>query len=72
MKTKYVVLWEEQVKRGWLVNGTSALLQLVRMSLMVYSQGSFSSMLLFDENKLENAAEHEPSSAVKVLIDPNN
>ncbi|UKZ59991.1 uncharacterized protein TrAtP1_001279 [Trichoderma atroviride] len=31
--TKYVLLWDESEKRGWLVNGTSALLHIVRASL---------------------------------------
>lgn len=30
---KFVVLWDEEAKRGWLINGATALLHLVRTSL---------------------------------------
>ncbi|KAN0086849.1 hypothetical protein V8E54_000537 [Elaphomyces granulatus] len=70
--TKYVVLWDEQDKRGWLVNGSSALLHLVRASLKYYSKDAFSSQLLFDPSKMNNVAGHKPDSAPKVLTDENN
>lgn len=70
--TKYVVLWDEQDNRGWLVNGTSALLHLVRASLKHSSKDAFSSQFLFNSRKMKNAAEHKPDSAPKVLTDDNN
>ncbi|OXV07933.1 hypothetical protein Egran_04303 [Elaphomyces granulatus] len=70
--TKYVVLWDETDKRGWLVNGISALLHLVRASLEHYRTDDFSSSFLFDPSKMTDAAEHKPNSAHKVLIDDNN
>jgi hypothetical protein len=70
--TKYVVLWDEAAKRGWLVNGISALLHLVRASLKHYSTDDFSSSFLFDPEKMKNQAEHKPNSAIQVLIDDNN
>ncbi|KAK5655735.1 hypothetical protein OQA88_5272 [Cercophora sp. LCS_1] len=33
ISTKYVILWDEDTNRGWLVNGPTALLHLVRASL---------------------------------------
>ncbi|CAG9990680.1 unnamed protein product [Clonostachys byssicola] len=33
ISTKFVLLWDEHDKRGWLINGTSALLHVVRASL---------------------------------------
>jgi hypothetical protein len=72
IEKKYVVLWDEKTKRGWLVNGTSALLHLVRMSLRLYKKGNYSDGLLFDESKMHNATGHEPESAAKVLKDESN
>jgi serine/threonine protein kinase len=69
---KYVVLWDEADKRGWLVNGTSALLHLVRASLEHYSKDEFSSSFLFDPGALLALAEHKPNSAAKVLSNDDN
>lgn len=70
--TKYVVLWDERDKRGWLVNGISALLHLVRTSLNHYSTDYFSPSFLFDFTKMKNAAGHRPNSAIEVLIHDGN
>lgn len=71
IEKKYVVLWDEETKRGWLVNGTSALLHLVRMSLKVYKK-DYSQELLFDESMMQNEAEHDAASARKVLKNERN
>jgi len=70
--TKHVVLWDEGDKRGWLVNGISALLHLVRASLEEYRTDDFSDSFLFDQSKMKDAAEHEPNSAAKVLSNKHN
>jgi hypothetical protein len=44
---KFVVLWDEHGKRGWLVNGTSALLHILRASLKHDSEGDFQDVFLF-------------------------
>ncbi|KAJ8116705.1 hypothetical protein OPT61_g1930 [Boeremia exigua] len=72
IERQYVVLWDEETKRGWLVNGTSALLHLVRMSLKQYEEHSLSNGLLFNKDKMQNASEYEPASAAKVLGDQRN
>lgn len=64
---KYVVLWDEADKRGWLVNGTSALLHLVRASLHHSSQDKFSSAFLWKQSHMA-----ESESAVDVLINSAN
>lgn len=64
---KYVVLWDEADKRGWLVNGTTALLHLVRASLRHSSQDKFSSAFLWKQSDMT-----EPESAVDVLINSAN
>jgi hypothetical protein len=70
--TKYVVLWDEADKRGWLVNGISALLHLVRAFLEHSSRDDFSSSFLFDPSKMNDAVGHKPNSATGVLIDEQN
>jgi hypothetical protein len=69
--TKYVVLWDEETKRGWLVNGTSALLHLVRMSLRLYKK-DYPDELLFDERMMQNAPERDAVSARRVLKHSRN
>jgi nucleoside phosphorylase len=70
---KFVVLWDEGGKRGWLVNGTSALLHLVRAAMKQASEDHFKSYLLFDPGQLqESRRSHEPTAAVDVLMDPSN
>ncbi|KAF2690251.1 hypothetical protein K458DRAFT_280092, partial [Lentithecium fluviatile CBS 122367] len=70
--TKYVVFWDEEEKRGWLVNGISALLHLVRASLQLYSSDDLSTSFLFNPSKMRDGSEHKPNSAIKVLIDEDN
>jgi hypothetical protein len=70
--TKHVVLWDERDKRGWLVNGISALLHLVRASLEQYRTDEFSDSFLFDQSKMKDAAEHKPNSAHKFLANEQN
>lgn len=64
---KYAVLWDEADKRGWLVNGTSALLHLVRASLHHSSQDKFSSAFLWRQSDMT-----ESDSPVDVLINLAN
>lgn len=64
---KYVVMWDEADKRGWLVNGTSALLHLVRASLHHSSQDKFSSVFRWKQSDMT-----ESDSAVDVLINLSN
>ncbi|KAK4125965.1 hypothetical protein N657DRAFT_678983 [Parathielavia appendiculata] len=49
IEQRYVVLWDEEDKCGWLVKGTSALLHLLRASLKHCRNDKFSSEFLFDE-----------------------
>ncbi|KAH8689262.1 hypothetical protein GQ44DRAFT_720506 [Phaeosphaeriaceae sp. PMI808] len=72
IEKKYVILWDEKTKRGWLVNGTSALLHLVRMSLKLYEKGNYCEELSFNKNKMWNATTYEPTSAAQVLKDRRN
>lgn len=39
LATRLVLLWDERDKRGWLINGTSALLHVLRASLKHDNEG---------------------------------
>ncbi|KFX87483.1 hypothetical protein V494_06530 [Pseudogymnoascus sp. VKM F-4513 (FW-928)] len=70
---KYVVFWDEEVKRGWLVNGTSALLHLLRTSLRLNTVDDFSFALLCKPEDLKEASTpHTTRSAIRVLMDEEN
>ena len=64
---KYVVLWDEDSKRGWLVNGTTALLHLVRASLEHNKRSKVRRVFLFEEMK-DPETPHTADSAMDVLL----
>jgi hypothetical protein len=66
------VFWDERDKRGWLVNGTSALLHLVRASIQHHKSGDFSALVTFEPSKIKSPAELKPNSASLVLSNPEN
>ncbi|KAI0890573.1 uncharacterized protein GGS22DRAFT_15409 [Annulohypoxylon maeteangense] len=72
VSSKYFVFWDEEEKRGWLVDGASALLHILRASLE-YSQRTFRSAWLLDLGNLRDAVE-EPgfSPTLNVLINEEN
>ncbi|KAL3488654.1 hypothetical protein BJX62DRAFT_253120 [Aspergillus germanicus] len=72
---KFVILWDEGAKRGWLVNGTSALLHLVRASLEYNGKDKFKSEFLFrleDFQEPPPAASYKSDSAVWMLVNHVN
>ncbi|KAL6798478.1 hypothetical protein J3E68DRAFT_449393 [Trichoderma sp. SZMC 28012] len=70
---QYIVLWDEKCKRGWLLNGTTALLHLSRAALRRKKEGPFKFSLLFESESMEEATErHTAESAIKVLTNENN
>lgn len=69
----YVVLWDTECKRAWLINGTAALLHLVRASLERDKTDPFNSVFLFDSTEMTEAPRsHHPHSAIHVLINQMN
>ncbi|KAL6849042.1 hypothetical protein ACO1O0_008572 [Amphichorda felina] len=73
ISTKFVLLWDEDDKRGWLINGTSALLHIVRASLAHDSSDKFQSAFLFKSEDLkESTTPFLADSAIDVLINPEN
>lgn len=72
---KSAVLWDEETKQGWLLNGAGALLHLVRASIVHDSTGPLSSECLFRWENLEDGPAHStrtPESAIAVLSDRGN
>lgn len=72
ISTKYVVFWDELDKRGWLINGTSALLHMLRASLEHYRTDDFSTSFMFDFSRFHDAPDHTSKSAIRVLTDESN
>ncbi|KAL7921611.1 hypothetical protein ACQKWADRAFT_117177 [Trichoderma austrokoningii] len=71
--TKYVLLWDESEKRGWLVNGTSALLHIVRASLAYNNTDKFNFAFIFRKSAFqESATLFTADSAIDMLINPKN
>ncbi len=70
---KYFLLWDEADKRGWLINGHSALLHLVRISLEHDRTDKFQSAFVFDRDKIKESSEPlKADSAIAVLLDEHN
>lgn len=70
---KFVVMWDEEDKRGWLVNGTSALLHLLRASLEYNRTDKFNSAFLFKPDEFEDASKtHTTDAAIEVLMNNRN
>ncbi|EPS43844.1 hypothetical protein H072_2168 [Dactylellina haptotyla CBS 200.50] len=71
--SKYFIFWDEEDDRGWLVNGTSALLHILRKSIEIDKTDEFSSQFKFhgmdDPLALVKA---DPSGAVSVLLNEDN
>ena len=72
---KYVVLFDvEEQQRGWLVDGSSALLHLVRASLKHDETDDFQSLFLFDSKNLKETSKPYAgkAAAIEVLTNPDN
>ncbi|KAH6632434.1 hypothetical protein F5144DRAFT_490121, partial [Chaetomium tenue] len=74
-RQRYVVLWDEEDKRGWLVNGTSALLHMLRASLEQFKLDDCSSEFLFNESAFQPPPGHQrfqAKTAILTLLNPSN
>lgn len=71
---KFVILWDVEDKRGWLVNGASALLHLVRASLAQdMFDNKFGPLCLFSTKEFQEASRlHQSDAALEVLLNPSN
>lgn len=73
ISTKFIFLWDETDQRGWLINGTSALLHIVRSSLAHNSVDKFKAAFMFKPQDMqESGTPGAAESAIDVLINPTN
>lgn len=73
LRSQFVVLWDEEDKRGWLVNAPSALLHLVRSYLHQDLHDEFHMVSSFHPSLLRDAKEpYKSNSALQVLLDEQN
>lgn len=72
LESKYVVLWDDGDKRGWLVNAISAVLHLVRTRLSVLGKGDFASVLMLTTHDLVEASRLKHNSALQLLLNDHN
>jgi hypothetical protein len=70
--SKFFVFWDTEEKRGWLVNGTSALLHLLRASLEHYQTDSFNIALLSKPSDISEPLESHGDYAIRVLLNELN
>ncbi|OTA79948.1 hypothetical protein M434DRAFT_17920 [Hypoxylon sp. CO27-5] len=68
VSSKHFVFWDEEEKRGWLVNGAGALLHILRASLE-HSKRMFQSAWLLDPDALSDETGQSP---LEVLISDKN
>ncbi|KAI1374831.1 hypothetical protein F4677DRAFT_461263 [Hypoxylon crocopeplum] len=69
---KFVVLYDVQERRAWLVDGASALLHLVRASLKHDSSDPFRSLFLYDEPALQEAPQPHTGKTASISVLANN
>lgn len=73
ISTKFILLWDERDKRGWLINGTTALLHIVRAFLSHAKEDNFKSAFQFNDEDLQEAkVAFTADSAIAVLLNPAN
>lgn len=69
----FAVFWDEKYKRGWLVNGTTALLHLVRSAWKAKENGPFKGVLETTSEALQEATEGSTTNpAIEVLTSKHN
>ena len=69
LKDKFVLLWDEQDKRGWLIDGLSALLHLVRASLKAFDDDEISkSCFKLDIKEIQESQGIYPDAALQFFV----
>lgn len=73
IKENFVLLWDEDDKRGWLVNGTTALLHVLRAWLDESSKNHLEHSLKFKNSHFkERTTRYSTDAAFDVLTNPAN
>ena len=65
---RYVVLYDSQEKRGWLINGVNALLHLLRASLEAYYTDKFNSALKLQPSHITEPTTEYPDAAIDFFL----
>jgi hypothetical protein len=68
----YVILYDVDEKRAWMINGATALLHIVRASLHDTLTGRFKSHSLFKPENLREESVHTSDSAIDILTCRSN
>ncbi|KAF5984602.1 Pfs domain-containing protein [Fusarium coicis] len=69
LEAQFFLLWDEKEKRGWLINGATALLRAVEECVAPDMNGDSRSALLFGRHCSETAREGRSPSVVQILND---
>jgi hypothetical protein len=74
ISTRYAVLWDEDMNRGWLANGTSTLLHMLRASLNYYKNHPIlEKLLVWDPERMKESKDlYTGDSVLKVLAKEEN
>lgn len=73
LSTEFILLWDEGDKRGWLIDGTSALLHLLRAFLAHAKEDNVQSAFVFKNEDLQDVEmPYTAKSATAVLINKKN
>lgn len=69
----HVVMWDEEAKIGWLVNGTNAILHLARAKLNAWCKSKiFADSILIEQQDVKDKGDKEPESAALTLLNEEN
>ncbi|RSL44715.1 hypothetical protein CEP54_014572 [Fusarium duplospermum] len=72
ISSKWIVFWDEGEKRGWLVNGASALLHILRASLTHSKRKFRSAFLMNPQDLLDPEDAMEADAALQILTEEKN
>jgi len=73
IRQRYFTLWDVDENRGWLIDGATTLLHLLRTSLNQSFTDEFCAAFLFDESKFcESSRPFKAGAALEVLLNPTN
>ena len=72
LHSNYVMLWDVEDEKGWLINATSTLLHPVFASLDNDARSALTTTTRFDRNCLKSASQHTDKAAASILLDEDN
>ncbi|KAJ1326978.1 ankyrin repeat domain-containing protein 50 [Microdochium nivale] len=73
LQTRKIILWDEGDKRGWLADGLSVLLHLLRAHILHHSTGQFRRIFKLKPDSLQFGGNtRSPEASLQILLDPDN